>query len=124
MHLRTCPTGRTAADREGRRCPVILASQSLRSLLHSGLQWPAKCSHGAPVAYAPPIVDHPAFVTFPIDTSTIYRDRSGNNSETAIESTLGGLPGASLAPGGWLGAPAPHSLKTSLQPSVWYLSYA
>ena len=86
VHRRTCPTGRTAADRECPRCPVILASQSLRSLPHSGLQRPAKCSHGAPIACAPPIVDHLAFVTFPIDTSTIYRDRSGNNSEAATES--------------------------------------
>jgi hypothetical protein len=36
--------------------------------------------------------DHLAFVTSPIDTSTIYRDRSDNNKRTAIESTLGGRP--------------------------------
>ena len=38
-------------------------------------------------------VDHPAFRDICIDTSTIYRDRSGNNSEAVAESMLGGSSG-------------------------------
>jgi hypothetical protein len=99
---RTFPTGRTGADRESHDVPSFWDVQSF---------WPAsRRAHSIPdrSGQRNEPMEHPsrrhrscrspASVTFPIDTSTIYRDRSANNKQPVLTSRTSTIPPEVVVP--------------------------